>query len=68
MNSRNRITILLLQAAPYLLFLAILLVFGSLSDRFLSLANFTNIATVGSASDSFTDDGLIAASLSRRAT
>jgi ribose transport system permease protein len=43
MNSRNRITILLLQAAPYLLFLAILLVFGSLSDRFLSLANFTNI-------------------------
>src|SRR3712207_6996050 len=43
MNNRNRITILLLQAAPYLLFLAILLVFGSLSDRFLSLANFTNI-------------------------
>jgi hypothetical protein len=36
MNSRNRITILLLQAAPYLLFLVILLVFGSLSDRFLA--------------------------------
>ncbi|MXQ14614.1 ABC transporter permease [Microvirga makkahensis] len=43
MNSRNRITIFILQAAPYLLFLAILLVFGSLSDRFLSVTNFTNI-------------------------
>jgi ribose transport system permease protein len=43
MNSRNRLTILLLQAAPYLLFLCILLVFGSLSDRFLSITNFTNI-------------------------
>jgi len=43
MNSRNRVAILVLQTAPYLLFLAILLVFGSLSDRFLSFTNFTNI-------------------------
>jgi ribose transport system permease protein len=43
MKNCHRLTILLLQAAPVLLFLVILLVFGSLSDRFLSIANFRNI-------------------------
>jgi ribose transport system permease protein len=41
--NRNRLAILALQAAPLLLFLLILLVFGSLSDRFLTPANFRNI-------------------------
>lgn len=43
MTRRHRLMILGLQAVPVLLFALILLVFGTLSDRFLTLANFRNI-------------------------
>jgi ribose transport system permease protein len=42
---RRRLTLLLLQYAPLLLFAVLFIVFGLLSDRFLSLANFRNIVT-----------------------
>ena len=41
----NRARMLMLQYAPLLLFLLLLAVFGSLSDRFLTPDNFINIVT-----------------------
>src|SRR2546428_7035727 len=43
MAGRNRIRLLLLQNAPWLLFLALVVVFGLLSGRFLTPTNFVNI-------------------------
>ena len=43
MSLRDRTLLLILQNAPYILFVVLLLVFGSLSDRFLSPDNFRNI-------------------------
>ncbi|RHA44672.1 ABC transporter permease, partial [Cellulomonas rhizosphaerae] len=40
---RTRLRLLLLRAAPAVLFLVVLAVFGTLSDRFLDPRNFTNI-------------------------
>jgi ribose transport system permease protein len=42
---RHRIVLLLLRFAPFLLFVVLLVGFGALSDRFLTLANFRNIVT-----------------------
>jgi ribose transport system permease protein len=39
----NRVRLLILQYAPVLLFLALLIAFGLLSNRFLTTANFVNI-------------------------
>lgn len=44
----ERLRLLVLQNAPLILFLVVLLVFGSLSDRFLSVRNFLNIVTQAS--------------------
>ena len=41
----NRIRMLALQYAPLLMFLVLLAIFGSLSDRFLTPNNFINIVT-----------------------
>src|SRR5882724_11598536 len=43
MAGRNRIRLLLLQNAPWLLFLVLIVVFGLLSGRFLTPTNFVNI-------------------------
>jgi len=43
MAGRNRIRLLLLQNAPWLLFLALVVIFGLLSGRFLTPTNFVNI-------------------------
>ena len=43
MSLRDRTLLLLLQNAPYILFAVLLLVFGSMSDRFLTPENFRNI-------------------------
>ncbi|MEO1091391.1 MAG: ABC transporter permease [Pseudomonadota bacterium] len=45
---RRRWTILLLQSAPLIAFALVLVVFASLSDRFFTLSNFTNIVTQSS--------------------
>lgn len=42
---RRRLLLIILQYAPLLLFAALFITFGLLSDRFLSLANFRNIVT-----------------------
>ncbi len=44
----NRTTLLLLNAAPWVAFLAVVVVFGVLSDRFLTIQNFMNILTQSS--------------------
>lgn len=44
MRSGNRLTLLALQNAPVILFAVVLLTFGLMSDRFLAVANFRNIA------------------------
>lgn len=43
MKLGSRLFLAILQNAPYVLFVVLLLVFGLMSDRFLSLANFRNI-------------------------
>lgn len=43
MKLGSRALLILLQNAPYVLFILLLLVFGAQSDRFLALANFRNI-------------------------
>jgi ribose transport system permease protein len=43
MSRRHQLTVLTLEAVPYLLFAVILVAFGLLSDRFLSFENFRNI-------------------------
>jgi ribose transport system permease protein len=43
MKLGSRALLLILQNAPYLLFIVLLVVFGLMSDRFLALANFRNI-------------------------
>lgn len=43
MKTGNRLVLLLLQNAPYVLFIVLLVLFGSMSDRFLAVANFRNI-------------------------
>ncbi|MBV9637719.1 MAG: ABC transporter permease [Methylobacteriaceae bacterium] len=43
MAGRHRLQLLLLQYAPLLLFIVLLVVFGLLSGRFLTTANFVNI-------------------------
>jgi ribose transport system permease protein len=43
MSRRHRFTILVLQSVPAALFILLLLIFGLLSDRFLSVENFRNI-------------------------
>ena len=40
---RNRIVLLVLQNAPILLFAVLLVVFGAMSERFLTPINFVNI-------------------------
>lgn len=42
---RRRVRLLFLQNAPLILFLVMIAVFGSMSDRFLSPGNFINIVT-----------------------
>lgn len=44
-TGRNRLVLLALQFAPLLLFLALFIAFGLLSDRFLSFTNLRNIVT-----------------------
>lgn len=44
----ERLRLLLLQNAPIVLFVVVVLVFGSMSDRFLAVRNFLNIATQAS--------------------
>lgn len=44
MAAHHRLSLLALQNAPVLLFIIVLAVFGSLSDRFIAVANFRNIA------------------------
>lgn len=43
MADRRSFSLWLLRLAPVLLFLVVVLIFGSMSERFLSLANFRNI-------------------------
>lgn len=43
MKTRSRLVLLLLQNAPYLLFIVLIVLFGLISDRFLAVANFRNI-------------------------
>lgn len=43
MKLGSRALLILLQNAPYVLFILLLLIFGAQSDRFLALANFRNI-------------------------
>lgn len=43
MKTGNRLVLLLLQNAPYVLFVVLLILFGLVSDRFLAVANFRNI-------------------------
>lgn len=43
MKRGNRLVLLLLQNAPYVLFVVLLILFGMMSDRFLAVANFRNI-------------------------
>ena len=43
--ANNRLRMLALQYAPLLMFLVLLAVFGSISDRFLTPNNFINIVT-----------------------
>lgn len=43
MKSGNRALLMVLQNAPYVLFIVLLVVFGLMSDRFLALNNFRNI-------------------------
>jgi ribose transport system permease protein len=43
MKIGSRALLLLLQNAPYVLFIVMLMAFGLMSDRFLALANFRNI-------------------------
>ncbi|MER8828939.1 ABC transporter permease [Mesorhizobium sp. M0938] len=43
MKPGNRAILLILQNAPYVLFIILLVVFGLMSDRFLAVANFRNI-------------------------
>lgn len=43
MKSGNRILLAVLQNAPYVLFVVLLVAFGLMSDRFLAFANFRNI-------------------------
>jgi ribose transport system permease protein len=47
-TGRRRLTLLVLQNAPVLAFVVVLVIFGTLSDRFLTIANFTNIVTQSS--------------------
>lgn len=44
----RRLTLLILQNAPLIAFAVVIVVFASLSERFLTLANFTNIVTQSS--------------------
>jgi ribose transport system permease protein len=43
MKTGNRLVLLLLQNAPYILFIVLLILFGLVCDRFLAFANFRNI-------------------------
>ena len=43
--NRHKLTLLLLQLAPLLLFAALVIFFGMLSERFLTFANFLNVVT-----------------------
>jgi ribose transport system permease protein len=43
MKLGSRALLMVLQNAPYLLFIVLLIVFGLMSDRFLAVANFRNI-------------------------
>lgn len=43
MKSGNRAVLMILQNAPYVLFIVLLVVFGLMSDRFLAFNNFRNI-------------------------
>ena len=43
MKTGNRAVLLILQNAPYVLFILLLVVFGLMSDRFLAFNNFRNI-------------------------
>ena len=45
---RNRFTLLVLQNAPLLLFVLLVIVFGLMSDRFLTTVNFVNIVNQSS--------------------
>ena len=47
-TGRRRLALLVLQNAPLIAFVVVLVVFGTLSDRFLTIANFTNIVTQSS--------------------
>ncbi|MCB1990151.1 MAG: ribose ABC transporter permease, partial [Geminicoccaceae bacterium] len=44
----RRLALVVLQNAPLIAFVVVLVIFASLSDRFLTLGNFTNIVTQSS--------------------